>query len=441
MIFTPEPYQLLFRDHLLKNRRALGFVGIGLGKTATCLSALHELALDGEFKPTLVVAPLRVARLTWPNEIRKWDQFRWMRYEILQGQRPSGRSHIYLINYERLHELTDLAFCGNVIFDEITRAKNPKSERVNHLRPLLRPNHRRWGLTGTPRPNSVLELFAQVRLIDDGQRLGPSSVQFRSTYCVPTDYAEYTWVPKEGAAETIYKRIHDLAITLKSEDYLDIPDTVVEDVEVTLPASAHSLYKRFEKDLYAVVGEDGEILAPNAGALAIKLHQICGGSVYTSERDVHHVHHGKIAALKKIVDQVEGPVLIFCNYIHERNRVVEAIHGTDDSKVKGNLEDSWNAGEIKRLVAHPKSLGHGLNLQAGGHTIIWYSQTWSRELYDQANGRIARKGQTEPPVVYRIICKQTIDEAIIETLRTRGDEQQEMLVLLSNWKKLGLTFS
>lgn len=441
MNFVPEPYQLLLRDHLYRNRAAAGFVGLGLGKTATALSAITELACDGDFRGALVVAPVRVARLTWPNEIRKWDQFKWMRYEILQGQKPSGRSDIYLINYERLHELRDLSFCDTVVFDELTRAKNPKSERINALRPLLGPVRRRWGLTGTPRPNSVLELYAQIRLLDDGKRLGPSSVAFRKCFCEPTDWNEHTWTAKPGAAEIIYQKIHDLCITLKSSDYLNIPDTVVEDVDVPLPAVAHALYRQVEKELYGVVGDGGEILAPNAGALAIKLHQVAGGTVYDADRNVHIVHDAKISALKKLLKTVDGNAIIFTSYRHERERVCAAIGGTDASRVTGDIENLWNTGALGDLVADPRSMGHGLNLQAGGRTVIWYSPHWSRELYDQANARVARKGQTEIPIVYRLVCPGTIDDAIVETLRTRGDEQHEMLTMLSNWRQQGLAFA
>lgn len=437
MIFTPEPYQSHIRDFLLASPRAYLLAGMGLGKTASTLSALYELFRDGDIRSALIVAPVRVARLTWPNEVRKWDQFRWMKTEILTGQAPSGHAQLYLINYERLHQLKHLRFCDVVVFDEITRAKNPKSKRIKAFSPLLK-HHRRWGLTGTPRPNSLMELFGQVRLLDDGQRLGRSFAQFRDTWFTPTDYMKYNWVPKPGAEETIYKRVADISLTLRSSDYLDIADTVVEDIEVTLPDSATELYETLEKELLVLVN-DSEIVAPSAATLVNKLLQVCGGSVYDETGKTVAIHDAKIAALKKLLGKPSAHgerTIVFTNYIHERERVVAATGGTDASKVKGDIESGWNNGSLRSpLVADPRSLGHGLNLQSG-HAVVWYSPTWSREQYDQANARVARKGQTEVPLVYRLIAKDTIDEAVVETLREKGDGQAQMLSLLRNLQSL-----
>lgn len=431
MHFSAEPYQVLIRDFLLSHPRALGIVGLGMGKTASTLSALHHLFRDGEIRSALIVAPLRVANLTWPNEVFKWDEFRWMRVERLTNKKPSGRSQLYTINYERLPSLKALSFCDVVVFDEITRAKNPKSKRVKAFQPLLK-NHRRWGLTGTPRPNSLMELFAQIRILDDGQRLGRSFSAFRDAWFQKADYMGYTWNPREGAEDKVYQRISDLSLTLRSSDYLDLPDTIVEDVEVTLPVNVRDTYETLEKELLALIG-DREIVAPSAAALVNKLLQICGGCVYDESKAAVNVHDAKIEALRKILrDSGDENVIVFTNYIHERERVAAAVGGTDAAKFKGDIETAWNSGKIKTLVADPRSLGHGLNLQKGGRTIVWYSPTWSREYYDQANARVARKGQSEQPLVYRIICKDTVDEAVIETLREKGDGQAQMLAVLKN---------
>ncbi len=441
MKLTLEPYQELLRDHFLTHDRGAGFCGLGLGKTAATLSAIHENLLDGVSRATLVVAPLRVARLTWPNEVAKWDQFKSLRVESIRGKKPSGKAQLYVTNYERLGEITDLSWCDCVVFDELTRAKNPQSLRINGFRPLMK-EHRRWGLTGTPRPNSLLEVFAQVRLLDDGLRLSPSFNHFRNTYFAPEDWNEYRWNPKTGAEEKIYRKIHDLALTLKSSDYLDIADTIVEDVEIPLPKGAHAIYAELERELLVRIG-DGEVVAINAAVLVNKLLQICGGTVYNETRGVIDVHGSKIVALKKVLlDLGDERALIFTNYIHERERVVREIPGAvDASKFKGDIEDAWNSGKIRHLVADPRSLGHGLNLQQGGCTVIWYSPTWSRELYDQANARIARKGQDKVPQVFRLICTGTMDDVVIETLRSRGDEQGAMLDLLTNFRKMGRIFS
>ena len=443
MYYTPEPYQKLITDHLLSRSRAAVFAAMGLGKTAATLSALHESFIEGMSSAALIVAPLRVANLTWPNELAKWDQFRGLRMESIRGHRPSGRAHIYTINYERLDELPDLDFCDTIVFDELTRAKGHKSARINALRDKLK-KHRRWGLTGTPRPNSLLEIFAQIRLLDDGKALSPSFDAFQRCYFDPVDYNEYKWVPKAGSKEKIYQKIHHLAITLKSSEYLNIPDTTVEDIEVALPRDAHGIYKRLERDLLAVLEGGEEVIAENAAVLVNKLLQITGGCIYTGEaeaRTTTYLHAAKVGALLRLLTELKEPVIIACNYVHERERLVKAIEGAvDASKYKGDIELDWNVGKISRLVVHPASMGHGLNMQDGGRTIVWFSQPWSRELYDQMNARLARKGQDQETVVYRIVCPGTMDDCVLETLRSRGEEQSDMLTTLTNFRKQGLTF-
>ena len=441
MIFTAEPYQLLLRNHLLAHDRAWANVGLGLGKTATTLDALNEKFINGSIRAVLVVAPLRVATMTWPNEIKKWSKFRWMKVEVLRGQKPSGRAQIYCINYEQLLSLANLNFVDGVVIDETTKAKNPKSKRINAFRPLLK-NHFRWGLTGTPRPNSLLELFAQVRLIDDGARLGKSFSQFQKSWFTPDDYMEYSWSPKAGAEEAIYQRIHDITLTLRASDYLNLPDTIVEDIDVALPDEAQKVYKMLERELLVVMGREGDVVAQNAANLAGKLHQITGGNVYNENREPVFIHDAKIKALKKTLARLGGErALIGCNYIHERTQICAAIPGAvDASTIKGDVETLWNSGKIQYLVANPGSLGHGLNLQEGGRTIVWYSLPWSRELLDQFQARVARKGQTLQPMIYRLLCPGTIDDAVAETLRQRGEGQSEMMQILTNFRQQGLSF-
>ena len=430
-----EPYQQQMVDHLLANDRAYASVGLGLGKTASTLFALNNLFQDGAIRAALIVAPKRVARMTWPNEIEKWDQFGWMKVEHLLNDPPSGKAQIYLINYDRLDRLESLKFCDVVVFDEITKAKNPQSKRINAIRPLFK-GQRRWGLTGTPRPNSLMELFAQIRLLDDGQRLGRAFTGFRDGYFFPTDYMRYNWAPKPGAEERVYTKISDLTVTLRSSDYLNVPDAILNDVEISLPPAAQNAYDELEKQ-FLVLTKDGEVVARNAAVLAGKLHQIAGGTVYNDDKTISPLHGEKIAVLEKIVRDVKEPLLVACNYVHERERVVASIKGAvDASKFKGDIEKAWNSGGIPMLVADPRSLGHGLNLQQGGRTVVWFSPTWSRELYDQFNARVARKGQSQQPLIYRILSKGTIDEAIVETLRERGDAQNAMLRVMANYRKM-----
>ena len=436
MRLSLEPYQLVMRDFLVSNPLAYCTVGLGLGKTATTLSALNELFMDGAIRSALIVAPLRVARMTWPNEVEKWEQFRWMETEHLKGNAPSGKAQLYFINYERLAELESLDFCDVVVFDEVTRAKNHASKRIKAFRPLLRKWHRRWGLTGTPRPNSILELFGQIRLLDDGARLGQTYNGFKERYCYPTDYMRYNWVPRPGAEDQIYSKISDMTLTLRSSDYLDIPETEVIDVPVSMSDAGESMYRKLEKDFLAVINSR-DVVAVNAAVLVNKLLQVCSGAVYAEDRSVQKIHEDKIAALRTLVNSIREPVLIACQYQHEAQRICEIMRGAVHvSQVKGNLEDEWNSGRIPALVADPRSLGHGLNLQKGGRTVIWFSPTWSRELYDQFNGRVARKGQDKISRVYRLLVPDTIDEAVIESLREKGNAQNEMMRIMTNYARM-----
>ena len=436
MILSLEPYQLMMRDFLTSSPRAYCTVGLGLGKTATTLSALNELFRDGAIRSALIVAPLRVARITWPNEVRKWDQFQWMDVEHLMDGEPKNDAQLYLINYERLQKLTTLDFCDVVVFDEITRAKNHASRRIKALHPLLKKRHRRWGLTGTPRPNSIMELFGQIRLLDDGERLGSKYHSFRDRYFYPTDYMRYNWEPRPGSEELIYSKIQDITLTLRSSDYLDVADTEVIDVPVSMSDSAWKVYSRLEKEFIAVI-KGRDITAANAAVLVNKLLQVCSGAIYAEDRSVQVVHEDKILELKVLLKSLNEPALIACSYIHEAKRICNLIPGAVHStQVKGNLEDEWNSGRIKYLVADPRSLGHGLNLQQGGRNVIWFSPTWSRELYDQFNARVARKGQQQVPRVYRLLVPATMDDVVVESLREKGDGQAAMLRIMSSYQKI-----
>lgn len=436
MILSLEPYQMVMREFLTTNRLAYCTVGLGLGKTATTLSALNELFRDGAIRAALVVAPLRVARITWPNEVQKWDQFQWMEVEHLKGQTPSGKAQLYLINYERLHQLSSLDFCDVVVFDEITRAKNHAAKRIKAFRPLLKRRHYRWGLTGTPRPNSIMELFAQIRLLDEGERLGCRFEHFKNVYCYPTDYMRYNWVPRPGAEEKIYSKIQDITLTLRSSDYLDVADTEVNDIMVPLSRDTQKIYRQLEKDFLAEINRR-DVTAANAAVLVNKLLQVCSGAIYAEDRSVQMIHEEKIVALKSLIRRLAEPVIVGCQFVHEAKRICNLVPGAvHASNVKGNLEDEWNSGRIKILVADPRSLGHGLNLQQGGRDIIWFSPTWSRELYDQFNARVARKGQEKVPRVHRLLSPQTIDEVVVESLREKGDGQNTMLRIMSNYSRI-----
>lgn len=439
-----HPYQRLAVEHLLKHDRAALFMGLGLGKTLSTLTAFNGARTLGHIDHGLVVAPLRVCNLTWPNEVAKWPQFKHLRTANLRTEEgwaawQAESADLYFCNYEMLPKLTECPV-DLVGFDELTRAKNPRSKRINAFRSVLPPHVKRWGLTGTPTPNSLLEIFAQIRLLDDGQRLGKSYDHFMRTYFHPTDYMEYDWQPLPGAEEIIQKKIADIVMTLLSSDYLNIPDTVVEDLEVALPDEAKAQYRELEKELLLSIGDDPDniVVAPNAAVLTNKLLQIASGSVYNDQKQSQQIHSGKFDALKGWLKKHPNEnVLVAYNYRHELERLREidgaiAFEDYKTPKAQAELEKKWNAGKIRVLLAHPASVGHGLNLQYGGSTVIWYSPLYSRELYDQLNGRVVRQGQTKLSKIVRILCPGTIDDAVIETLHERGLGQRALLVALRN---------
>ena len=470
MKYVPQLHHELATAHLLANNRAALWMGMGLGKSGATLSAVVELFLTGKTRGVLVVAPLRVCVLTWPKEIMKWDDFRGLSFVHVMTKRgwdamERGDAHIYLINWDNLAFLaehflhgkraTELPF-DTVVFDESTRAKSHDSKRVNTFRVYVNRFPRRWELTGTPSPNGLLDLFAQIRLLDDGVRFGPSFNAFREAYFQPENpWNEYTWILKQGAAERIYKKVSDIALVLKSSDYLDVADTITHDVEVPLPAKAKSFYKELAENLLAITKEGQQIDAINMGVLANKLLQVTGGEVYLEQefddegkklpRKTIQIHDAKIKTLKALATRLgPEPLLIACVYQHEQTRIAAAIPGAvrfdsaTSPKSQIALEDRWNKGQISVLLCHPASIGHGLNLQDGGRIVIWYSHTYNREHCDQLNARLARTGQSNVPEIYRLICPGSMDDAVIEALKEKGDNQATLLEAVKNFRALYL---
>jgi hypothetical protein len=449
--FTPDKAQLLVHKHLLLHRLSLLFVGMGIGKTAACLYALRTLFHECQLSSVLVVAPNRVANITWPEEVRDWKEFRWMRVANLRT--PEGKkaflghnqADIFLINYESLHVLTKLVKQRGgtipydlVIFDELTKAKNPNSKRINRFRRLVPQTEYRWGLTGTPMPNSELDLFAQVRLIDDGKRLGSVYMQYKERFFEKEDWHGYKWRIKEGASNTIEGRISDITLTLRSADWVDIPEPVVVDVPVAFDADLTKAYLTFEKELVMELRNGGLITATNAAALVSKLLQFTSGASYDAERKVHRIHNLKLKALKQLQKDHKGkPLLVAVNFQHEQARIrrhfpeAEFFADATTESQQRELKRRWNAGEIQMLVAHPKSVGHGLNLQYGGHIIVWFTLTYSREDYEQMICRLARRGQKEIVLIYRLIVPKSIDEVVAGVVESKAANEAKLLNALT----------
>jgi SNF2 family DNA or RNA helicase len=448
MKFVPAPPQKLFIRHLLTHDTAYGNVGMGIGKTAAVLCAISALLEEQESIGALVVAPLWVTNLTWMMEPKEWDDFKHLRIANLRtelGRRSYmvGNADLYLCNYEFLPKLVEMTKkrggtvpYDTVLWDEATRAKNHKSVRINEYRKGMPRVKRNWAMSGTPAPNGLMDLFAQIRLIDEGIRLGRSFDHFKRTFFHPTDYMQYNWEANAGAKETIEQKISDITLTLLSEDWLDIPQPVFEDVEVKLPDDVMRDYRKLEKDMLLELKNGKTITAGAAAAILTKLMQFTGGAVYDEERKWHVVHEEKIAAIRKIRKSVKTPILVLQMYQHEIERLREAFPDAEffaDEKgmtAKQDMLRRWNAKKIPMLVCHPASAGHGLNLQHGGNTLIYYSLTYSHEFYEQAIKRLVRRGQTETVTVYRLMCPGTVDETVAAALADKKGEENRLFSAL-----------
>lgn len=429
MKLTLEPYQETAVDWITSRQRSALFTSVGLGKTVTVLEAFKRLMGKNKVRNMLVVAPLRVAKWTWPMEIAKWENYSWM--QVCDLREEYVPAHVYTINYESLHKVPRNRHFSMVVFDELTKFKNAKGRRFKAFLPTLSKIPIRVGLTGTPAANSIADLHGQVLALDDGLRLGRSAFKFRERYFDQLDYMGYKWGLKSWAEEEINYKLSDIALVQSSEDFSDVPDTQLIDIDVPLGPHLKD-YKELEKHMLLEIGNYA-VTAANAAVLVNKLLQFTGGNLYDGEGSTHLTHDRKIEALRKLAAE-HHPLLVGVNYVAEKEAIVRAIPGAEVWDEKTSL-GRWNAGEIPILVAHPGSIGHGLNLQKGGHKVCWFSQPWSRELYIQFNARVARKGQGERPMVFRLICPGTIDEAVVEALRSRGETESALLTAVKLLQK------
>ncbi len=458
MIFRPLEHQKLAIGHLKATDEALLFAGMGLGKTAACLEAMDWHFANGSARGFLVVAPLRVSVLTWPDEVEKWSNFRHLTTANLRTEAGidawnNDKAFIYLINYESMPKFVNNHIKGkrasqlpidSVLFDEVDNAKKPSGKRIKVFRNFARPKLiRAWGMTGTPVSNSRLDIFAQVRLIDQGKTFGDTYSPWVKQYFEPENtYSDYPkMVPRMGTAELLENSIAHMTLVLLSEDWLKIPPVVTEDIKITLPANAKKIYRTVEKELLETLQDGFEIIAVNAAALVTKLLQISSGAVYVQQGDdeetrrVEHIHDVKIKALRKLHDSLgQQPMIIATQYRHEVSRILAAFPYA--ATFTAETYRLWNQGKIKMLVSHPKSIGHGLNLQDGGSVVCWFSLGYSRALYDQFNARLARQGQTKKTRIYRLISPGTVDDAVAASLEGKGNDQSAFMQTLKNIKRL-----
>ena len=436
--FRPFDYQIPMIQHLLANDRAALFVSPGKGKTVVTLTAIDKLATCGQFRGALIVAPLRVCSITWPAQVERWAHTSWMRVANLrtpEGMEAwlDGTADIYLINSELLPNRLQQMFpprskrcpVDTLVIDELSLAKNPQSKRFKALHKHLAAIPRRWGLTGTPIPNNYLDLYMQVKMLDDGERLGRSFAGYKADYFYPADYMGYTYKLVTGAKEKIDRRLADLALVIVG-DGSDLPSSSVVDVPIVMPPDARKQYRTLQKEMLAEIG-DGEITAPSAATLCNKLLQLTSGAVYDEDRNVLPVHDAKIDALRVLLDKHRGePVLILTAFKHESARIIDSIQ--EARMFNEQLLGEWQSGRIPVWVADPRSLSHGIDgLQKSCRIAIWCSLTYSHETYVQTNARLIRTGQTAETIIYRIIAPGTIDDAVAEALRDKSDTQTGML--------------
>ena len=440
MKYNPHNYQTYATEFMIKNPVSAVFLDMGLGKTVVTLTAINEMCRDTFLvSKVLVIAPLRVARDTWPAEIEKWNHLKGLTYAVAVGTEAERRAallqnaSVYIINRENLCWLIEdsgLPFDFDmVVIDELSSFKSHRAKRFKSLL-KARPRIKRIvGLTGTPSTNGLMDLWAEFRILDLGKRLGRYITHYRQNYFIPdkrNGMVVFSYKPLPGAEEAIYKRIDDITISMKAEDYLDMPDCIYNEVKVKLNKKERKVYNTLKKELVVSIGAD-EVDASNAAVLSNKLSQLANGAIYSDDKKFISIHDRKLDALEDLIEAANGkPVLVAYWFKHDFERIKKRFDVREIKSSKDIVD--WNNGQIPVAVIHPASAGHGLNLQAGGSTLIWYGITWSLELYQQTNARLWRQGQkSEAVIIHHIIAEKTVDEQIMAALN-RKDKTQSALI-------------
>lgn len=446
MKFVPHDYQRYTTQFIIDHPECAILLGLGMGKTISTLTAIDELIrCRFEVRRALVIAPVRVARDTWPAEIKKWDHLAGLRVSPIIGTKAQREAavradaDIYTIGRENVQWLVD--HVGRrwpfdmVIIDELSSFKNPQAKRFKKLLKVRDKITRIVGLTGTPAPNSLLDIWAPFRLIDQGQRLGKYITHYRAQYFTPgkrSGHVVYNWVIRPGADQAIYDNIADITVSMRTTDYLTLPDVTTQHITVNLTPKQQQQVDTLKRDMVVDLDDDTTIDATNAATLSLKLQQLAGGAIYNEDGDDYiTVHDEKIQALAELVDQAQGNTMLVCFWFkHERDRILAAIPGARVLDTQQDFED-WNAGKIPVALIHPASAGHGLNLQSGGHIMVWFTTPWSLELYDQANARLHRQGQTEPVSIIHIDTANSIDQTVHQALARKDTTQQALITAVA----------
>lgn len=444
MIFKPHPYQQYCIDRIIRDP-ALGlFQDMGLGKTIEVLTAVVELKYYRfQVNRVLIIAPKKVAEATWSKEAAKWDHTKLLRIRLVLGSEQqriralNTPGDIWIVNRENVKWLVD--YYRNdwpfdmVVIDESSSFKNHQAKRFKAL-VSIRPHIKRIvELTGTPSPNGLIDLWAQLYLLDQGQRLGRYITHFRERYFVPDKRNAtqiFSFKPKNGAEEVIRSLIGDICVSMKADDYLQLPDCITNDIPVELDAPARKRYLEFERQMLLEVDE-ATITATTAAALSNKLTQLCNGAIYDNEHKAYEIHSCKLEALAELVEGLNGqPALVFYNFQSDIPRIMKALHGLGlrirQLQTPAD-EQAWNNHEVDILLAHPASAAYGLNLQDGGNHVIWFGLPWALELYQQANKRLHRQGQKQKVIIHRLLVTDSRDEDIAAALDTKGASQDALI--------------
>jgi SNF2 family DNA or RNA helicase len=451
-------YQVEAVNFIKNNNEVAVFGDCGIGKTIICLQAISDLLLNFEAKGVLIIAPLRVARMTWPLEILERKEFNWLKYSILHGVNKeknfNENSLIYIINYEGLTWLDSILSKMNyknwpfdvVIYDELTKMKNPSSKRFKRWRKFVKFFNKRIGLTGTPTANGYLDLWAQFFCLDIGESLGQTFTSYRNRFFYQTGYQGYQYKVRDRAEQEIQNIISPVTLRISSKDYLNLPDLNFEDIELSMPERLMEQYKTLENELFVELDKENSVEAVNAAVLSNKCLQFASGSIYltndeTQKRYVENIHDIKINALKKIVKTTSQPILVGYSFKHELEKILKhfpyalTLSSKDSQNEELTTQKLWNEGKIKMLVCHPAAVAHGLNLQNGSNIGVWFSLNWSLELYQQFIARLWRQGQNKPVTFYRLIMKDTIDEAVATALESKSKSQTSLLQALNLYRQ------
>ncbi|OQB53198.1 MAG: hypothetical protein BWX97_00829 [Firmicutes bacterium ADurb.Bin146] len=439
MKYEAHDYQTYATNFILTHPEAAVFLDLGLGKSVISLTAIFDLCLDSFLiRKVLVIAPLRVATDTWPSEIKKWDHLKGLTYSVAVGNEKeriealSKRASVYIINRENVDWLINksgLPFDFDMlVIDELSSFKSHQAKRFKSLLSVRPYVKRVVGLTGTPSSNGLLDLWAEFRILDKGERLGRYITRYRQSYFMPDKrnaQMVFSYKPVPGAEEAIYKRISDITISMRSEDYLTLPERIMNEVPVCMDEKEEKIYDTFKDEMVASI-KGKTIDAVNAAVLSGKLLQMANGCIYSENKETIRIHDRKLDALEDLIEAANGkPVLISYWFKHDAERIKERF---DVRELKSSADISdWNAGKIPVAIANPASLGMGVNLQAGGSTLIWFGLTWSLELYQQMNARLHRQGQKDTVIIHHIICKGTIDENVMAALKKKEKTQDALI--------------